>query len=402
MAVTQAMLDRVKKFEGAVPFMYLDTKGKVTVGVGHLLPSGDAATALDFALVVTGKSATNAQIKAKHTMMLQKEKGQLASYYKKFRTMEIDSDAIDELLTADMSVSEADLKSIFSGWAQFPAAAQEALMDMAFNLGKSKFLKYTALITACKAKDWATASLECSRDGVQPERNAETEALFDSLIKSRAPDLPALLRDAVAGAAQGLRAQPHLFPNGVGHLEVEVSHGPATVRVRATGASAPGAAAMPESCRERRRLFGNSLVEGERVPDKAEASASGAIQKKIRRTDPEFKSLVNNTNPDIVFKDEEGTGADRMMTAKLRDKLAILADKAKSEWLGSRLRVTEAWDEDDEHAGKSLHYEGRAADLTLEPNIPSRLGRLGQLAVDSGFDWVWYENSAHIHVSVKA
>ena len=119
-------------------------------------------------------------------------------------------------------------------------------------------------------------------------------------------------------------------------------------------------------------------------------------------TFPDTWKTVNNTNPDIVFKDEEGTGADRMMTAKLRDKLAILADKAKSEWLGSRLRVTEAWDEDDEHAGKSLHYEGRAADLTLEPNIPSRLGRLGQLAVDSGFDWVWYENSAHIHVSVKA
>jgi len=29
------------------------------------------------------------------------------------------------------------------------------------------------------------------------------------------------------------------------------------------------------------------------------------------------------------------------------------------EWSGGKVRVTEAWDEDDEHSGQALHYEAR-------------------------------------------
>lgn len=42
--------------------------------------------------------------------------------------------------------------------------------------------------------------------------------------------------------------------------------------------------------------------------------ASGPAEGSISRNDPEFKNLATNNNPDIVFKDEEGTGADRKMS----------------------------------------------------------------------------------------
>ena len=89
------------------------------------------------------------------------------------------------------------------------------------------------------------------------------------------------------------------------------------------------------------------------------------------------------------------------MTTKLGNKLDALANLVKAEWPGVKLRVTEAWDENDEHSPGALHYEGRAADLTTWPVDGVKLGRLSGLAIDAGFDWVYFENSAHIHVSVK-
>ena len=139
----------------------------------------------------------------------------------------------------------------------------------------------------------------------------------------------------------------------------------------------------------------------ERVPDQSEASAIGAISGRIQRGSLEFSRLVRCTGPDIVFKDEEGTGADRMMTARLRTKLERLARLVASEWPGLRLRVTEAWDERREHGEKSVHYEGRAADITTSDADPDKLGRLGWLAKEAGLEWVLYENVTHVHVSVQ-
>jgi GH24 family phage-related lysozyme (muramidase) len=144
-----------------------------------------------------------------------------------------------------------------------------------------------------------------------------------------------------------------------------------------------------------------TLKLGQKVPDKSEVDVVGAIKGKIKRGSVEFKALVENTNVDIVFKDEEKTGADHMMTSKLKTKIDALANLVKTEWPGKKLRVTEAWDEDDEHSGNSSHYEGRAADITVSDLDKGKLGRLGQLAVDAGFDWVFYENAEHVHASMS-
>ena len=138
----------------------------------------------------------------------------------------------------------------------------------------------------------------------------------------------------------------------------------------------------------------------ERFPDRGEAQVVDGISARIQRGTPEFARLVRCTDPAIVFKDEEGTGADRLMTPRLRSRLERLARLVQGEWPDVRLRVTEAWDERGEHGEKSLHYEGRAADITTSDADQDKLGRLGGLACDAGFPWVLYEDATHVHVSV--
>jgi hypothetical protein len=149
------------------------------------------------------------------------------------------------------------------------------------------------------------------------------------------------------------------------------------------------------------RRAADALAVGDRVPDVAENEVVGSAPYRISRRSADWRTLVRCQSQYVVFKDEERTGADSQMTSLLCARLKTLGKRVARKWPELRLRVTEAWDEDGEHGRGSLHYEGRAADITVSDTDVAKLGQLGQLAVEAGFDWVYYEDRSHVHVSVK-
>lgn len=186
--------------------------------------------------------------------------------------------------------------------------------------------------------------------------------------------------------------------------------------------------------RELSSCQGGNLAPRGSVPQRTEAEAVGevALEERLDR-DRAFAALSDLRRSDglgqVEFKNEEmrppapkaavdrrdHQDEDYLMDPAAAAALLRLADLVAREWKDPltggpafRLRVTEAFDSMHEHSPRSTHYQGRANDLTLSP-VPAATGdarrayygRLSRLAVCAGYDYVLFENQAHVHASVR-
>ena len=208
-------LSMLKTYEGNIPYMYLDSRGFVTVGVGFLLSSADDAPSYIFYLnpappvppipptpgaklpppvpVPRGpQKATAVQIKAEWTNMKGQATNHVESFYQKFTTMKMLPGDIDSVLTVKANSFEAKGRQTFANWDDFASAAQLALLDMIYNLGS--LTAFPSLTKFALAKDWANCAEQCHREGPSEQRNEDTKNRFLAAAKEQPLPPPAATR----------------------------------------------------------------------------------------------------------------------------------------------------------------------------------------------------------------
>lgn len=144
-----------------------------------------------------------------------------------------------------------------------------------------------------------------------------------------------------------------------------------------------------------------------------QTQAAGPMVCRIQRGSCAFGYLIGNLDSSIVFKREELPPYDEediLMHPDMLGPLTQLNELVQAEWDGEvQLRITDAYDsllehdvyQPDENNRYSLHFEGRAIDLTTYPIDRSKYPRLCALAHCAGFDWVHNERD-HCHAAIEA
>jgi len=174
-------LAKLKEFEGCVPWMYRDTVGKVTVGVGLMLPDAKAAQALPF--VIGTRPATPEEIAAEYARVDAMAMGRASAFYKTPTSLVLTEQTIDAKLSSVLTGFEADLRTQFPHYDSLPDGVKMALLDMIYNLGPVGLFKgFPHLVAAVETGAWAQAAQHCMRRGPGPARNDWTREQFLSAV----------------------------------------------------------------------------------------------------------------------------------------------------------------------------------------------------------------------------
>jgi GH24 family phage-related lysozyme (muramidase) len=171
----------LKEFEGCVSWMYRDTVGKVTVGVGLMLPDTEAAEALPF--VLGTRAASRKEIATEYARVDGMALGHASAFYKIPTSLELTQQTINAKLKSMLEGFEAELRIQFPRYDALPDGAKMALLDMIYNLGAEGLFKgFPHLVAAVKAEAWAQAAQHCIRRGPSAARNAWTQQQFLSAV----------------------------------------------------------------------------------------------------------------------------------------------------------------------------------------------------------------------------
>jgi lysozyme len=133
---------RIKKHEGFLSKVYLDSLGKATIGYGHLLTEDD-----DFAEGII-----------------------------------YDKDILEDLFEKDFAIAVKGAEELLKGY-EIALIAKEVIIEMVFQLGKTGVSKFKNMFAALKEHDYSRAAAEMLNSAWYRQTPSRCEELSD-LMKS--------------------------------------------------------------------------------------------------------------------------------------------------------------------------------------------------------------------------
>ena len=167
------LADRILAEESLTTWMYLDTARSpvVTCGVGH------AMFTVEDCLVLPWDQPRDV-VRQDYRTVAGEPPGYRAEWYEQFTTSRLGESFVHDLLERDIGRQVKILRGQFPRYKDYPEPVQEALADIAFQLGGNFPKTWPQFSQAVRNEDWEQAAAQCHRAGISEQRNRATAALF--------------------------------------------------------------------------------------------------------------------------------------------------------------------------------------------------------------------------------
>jgi GH24 family phage-related lysozyme (muramidase) len=169
----------LESHEGCTTWLYCDSRGFVTIGIGNLVASPSACAKLPFRRSSGKIASVDEKYGAWARVNDAFDKAKSAAYYRGLTNLRL-TDAFVHALVAHRLEAEfiPGVTRLCPGFANFPLPARRALVDMAYNLGVGGLGMFPHMLAACNAGDWEMAAHQCHRSTCRDMRNAWTAQMF--------------------------------------------------------------------------------------------------------------------------------------------------------------------------------------------------------------------------------
>jgi hypothetical protein len=179
----------LKDYEGKVGFMYLDKKGLVTVGIGHLIDPISYASGIKFQFKGQPGSDGSGAFQAEWQMVKSRkdliDKG--AAAFDAITKLELSDAGIEALVVKAAKGIEHYIRTnpsalkFYADYDKWPADAQLGFMGVAWGGIPLPQFGWHKFPEACRKQDWATAAKECKiTSPIAAGRNEAHQKMFNN------------------------------------------------------------------------------------------------------------------------------------------------------------------------------------------------------------------------------